>query len=192
MAYVRAEDIENVKLLIQSYGVNYYISTGEADSICSYLVLSGKADMCLSDDTDMFMYNCPKVLRNLSLINHTVIECNTEEIFNELSMTIDEFQKVMILNGTDYNITNNVKINEIVNLFYKYKKEVILDGGFYNWLSTEKQYNIDINELEQIHNIFKLDVDEYNNITKNIIIEKRTPDMTMLYKVLQKEGFVYL
>lgn len=191
MAYLREEDIKNVQLLIKSYGVNYYISSGEADSVCSYLVSSGKADMCLSDDTDMFMYNCPKVLRNLSLINHTVIECNTAEILNELSMTVDEFQKVMVLNGTDYNITNNVKINEIVNLFYKYKNEKIVNDSFYDWLSSQKQYNIDIHELEEINNIFKLDIDEYNNITKNIIIENGTLDTNMLYTVLQKEGFIY-
>ena len=38
------------------------------DVLCALFTINGTADYCLSDDTDMFLYNSPKVLRNISLI----------------------------------------------------------------------------------------------------------------------------
>ena len=44
----------------------------EADELCAKLVVK-KAFACLSEDMDMFVYGCPKVLRYLSLLNETVV-----------------------------------------------------------------------------------------------------------------------
>jgi len=62
-------DIKDVKLLIQSLGVSYIEAPGEADKLCAKLVNKNLAYACLSEDMDMFVYGCKRVLRYLSLLN---------------------------------------------------------------------------------------------------------------------------
>jgi flap endonuclease-1 len=62
-------DIENVKKLMDLCGVTYYQAEGEADKLCAKLVLDNKVYACLSEDNDMFVYGCPRVLKYISLLN---------------------------------------------------------------------------------------------------------------------------
>ena len=55
------------------------------------LVFKKKVDACLSDDTDMFVYGCPKVLRNINLSNHTVVLYNRNIILKELDLSLNDF-----------------------------------------------------------------------------------------------------
>ena len=188
---IKDADICKVKSLMDHYGVQYISCDGEADGICAQLVKSNKADYCLSDDTDMFMYNCPNILRNISLLHHTVIEYNTTNVFSELNMTYDEFCEVMILSGTDYN-NNVLDLNILMTEFYKYKKNILENGSqisFVIWL-TQSNYEIDTHIVSTITNLFHSKDDECNNIVKNIIIIKGMPNYELLYKSLQKEGFI--
>ena len=56
---LKTEDIENVKLLFDYYGMNYIVAHGEADNLCAYLCRTKKVFACLSEDTDMFVFGCP-------------------------------------------------------------------------------------------------------------------------------------
>jgi len=51
-----------------AYGVSYIDADGEADQLCASLVLKNKVYACLSEDMDLFVYGCPRVLRYLSFI----------------------------------------------------------------------------------------------------------------------------
>ena len=66
-------DIENVKKLMDLCGVTYYQAEGEADKLCAKLVLDNKVYACLSEDNDLFVYGCPRVLKYISLLNYTVV-----------------------------------------------------------------------------------------------------------------------
>ena len=56
-----------MKKLLQSYGMKYYIAEKEADHVCGQLVNTYYKDGCLSDDMDMFVYGCHRVIRNLDI-----------------------------------------------------------------------------------------------------------------------------
>jgi len=119
--YMTREKIFQVKELIVAMGCNYVDAVGEADELCSYLVLHYGFWACLSDDTDMFVYGCHRVLRYMSLMNHTVICYEMESILEELRMTQNEFCQVCILAGTDYSpITTKMSIHDAVQCFNKY------------------------------------------------------------------------
>ena len=60
-------EIEEVKKLIKLFGLSYVTADGEADEICAKMVISNQAYACLSEDTDLFVYGCPRVLRYISL-----------------------------------------------------------------------------------------------------------------------------
>ena len=74
-------DIENVKLLMQSLGVSYIDAPGEADKLCAKIVNKNLAYACLSEDMDMFVYGCKRVLRYLSLLNKTTIIYENSAVF---------------------------------------------------------------------------------------------------------------
>ena len=81
-------DIKDVKLLIQSLGASYIEAPGEADKLCAKLVNKNLVYACLSEDMDMFVYGCKRVLRYLSLLNNElyskdkkIIEKITAEIY---------------------------------------------------------------------------------------------------------------
>lgn len=189
---IKDKHIQDVKTLMDNYGVSHITCEGEADVLCAELVKTNKVDYCLSDDTDLFLYNCPKILRSISLLHHTVIEYDTQRVFNELKMSYDDFCDVMILSGTDYNNNNVLELNVLMKEFYRYK-QIQLDNTdsvpFCEWLK-QCNYEIDTQVVSNIKKIFCAE-DVNNNITKNITINKIEPNYELLHKSLEKEGFIF-
>jgi 5'-3' exonuclease len=70
---LKKEMVEEVKQLMRAFGATYYDAPGEADELCAALVIKNKVWACLSEDMDLFVYGCPRVLRYFSLLNHTAV-----------------------------------------------------------------------------------------------------------------------
>jgi flap endonuclease-1 len=190
MTRVYDEDITKVKALMDAYGVNYYDAPGEADLLCAYFVKSGIAWACMSDDMDMFLYGCPFVIRNLSLMNHTVTLYDTKVILRDLEMSEETFCEIMVLSGTDYNLKSNTSLKETINWFYEYKKQSS-DIGFYDWLVKYTKY---INDIESLNNIFNLfQIENHNELEawKNIDITNKPVSEKRLREIMEKDGFVF-
>lgn len=99
-------DYERVKTLLQALGVNYIVAPGEADVMCAQMVLKRKAHACASDDTDLFVYGCPRVLRHLNLMDQTMVMYEMSKILELLGMTMTEFRQVCVVSGTDYSVNS--------------------------------------------------------------------------------------
>lgn len=95
-------DVTCVKELLVSFGFATIDAEGEADALCAKLSIRKRVDACMSDDTDMFVYGCPVVLRNVSLLNHSVVRYDTAQILKTLSLTQQEFKMMCVISGTDY------------------------------------------------------------------------------------------
>ena len=95
---------DNVKNLIRAYGATYYDAIGEADELCALLTVKDKVWACLSEDMDMFVYGCPRVIRYFSLLNHTAVLYDLNGILTSLGISQKELREICILSGTDYNI----------------------------------------------------------------------------------------
>jgi hypothetical protein len=100
--HIRDNDINNVKDLLVSFGFTIVDAEGEADALCAKLSIKKRVFACMSDDTDMFVYGCPNVLRHISLLNHSAVCYNMSTILESLELTQEEFKMVCIVNGTDY------------------------------------------------------------------------------------------
>ena len=117
-------DITSVKELLVSFGFAIIDAEGEADVLCAKLSLKKRVDACLSDDTDMFVYGCPVVLRHISLLNHSVVSYDTAEILKTLSLTQQEFKMMCVVCGTDYSQPDNSTVTSpdiVFNKITKYK-----------------------------------------------------------------------
>jgi len=188
-------DIENIKNLIRAYGATYYDAPCEADELCAMLTMKEKVWGCLSEDMDMFVYGCPRVIRYLSLLNHTAVVYDMKGILNNLGITQKEFREVCVLSGTDYNIENDNKthtLNNTLKLFKKYHKSKS-NKEFYEWLKeNDSEFIKDYDLLKKIYNIFDLDINHYNiKVFENInIINGRIMKDEMI-EILKKDGFIF-
>ena len=156
---ITRETIAQVKNLMDVYEAKHIHAEGEADEVCAQMVLKGEAWACLSEDMDMFVYGCPRVLRYFSLLKHNVVCYHMDEILRQLKMTQNEFREVCVLSGTDYNRKQEKReICKSMAYFRQYKASPAYSHtGFYDWLVTHSSAYIgDLAHLLQIRELFQL------------------------------------
>jgi flap endonuclease-1 len=207
--HISKKDIENVKNLIRFYGGTYYDAPGEADELCALLAVKGKVWACLSEDMDMFVYGCPRVVRYLSLLNHTIVMYDMKDILENLGISQKELREICILSGTDYNsfndeLRNTPTLYTTLKYFKKYHKEKINElrnnsskinddeDGFYHWLIKKSAYIKDYDLLLKIYDIFDLNRNHFNiKILDNIKIVNGPIQKKEIYNILKGDGFIF-
>jgi flap endonuclease-1 len=193
--YVNRDQLEKVKEMIRAYGMTYYDAPGEADELCAMLVAKKKAWACLSEDMDMFVYGCRRVLRYLSLLNHNVVLYDTKSILQELGITLKEFREICVLSGTDYNVANEADHNLVktLKLFKKYHKTK-KTKDFYDWLLENADYIQDRYELDNIVKMFDLSFNQHSVNLKafdKIKIVNTQIRREAIRPILEEDGFIF-
>jgi 5'-3' exonuclease len=146
MIRIKPDDIHRVKELFDKQGIQYLDAEGEADQLCASMVLQNRAWASLSDDMDLFVYGCPRVLRHLSLHNQTVLFYDFHRILDELSLTATEFRKITVISGTDYyhdQKKSNINLHETLRWYSEYKYQCRKNDNtmeFYDWLVKYTKY----------------------------------------------------
>ena len=215
-------DFERVKTLLQALGVTYIVAPGEADAMCAQMVLKRKAHGCASDDSDMFVYGCPRVLRHLNLLDQTIVMYDMSKILDLLGVTMNEFRQICVVSGTDYTCCNNSNNNRnncisciitpkpfnlylklTLKLFKQFKKCTqeaeetgsIVALDFYTWLH---------HNCETIHPRLKFEYDAitathdmFHTIPLNVnqlpgAMANYTINHALLHKVMAHENFIFV
>lgn len=202
--YITHEKIDKVKDLIKAYGATYYDAPGEADELCALLVIKKKVWACLSEDMDLFVYGCNRVLRYLSLTNKSVVLYYTKGILEHLNMTQTEFREICILSGTDYNINVNVNNNcfilpNTIKLFRKYKdlnnnlNNNLNMVTFYDWIksTTDLDLDLDLDLLKKINSMFKI-LDSTTTTLEDIKIYNGPIQKLLVREILKEDGFLFI
>jgi hypothetical protein len=201
--YITHEKIEKVKDLIKAYGATYYDAPGEADELCALLVIKKKVWACLSEDMDLFVYGCNRVLRYLSLINKSVVLYYTKSILEELNMTQPEFREICVLSGTDYNINVNVNNNcfvlpNTIKLFRKYKdlNKDLNNVTFYEWLkstmNSDLDLDLDLDLLKKINGMFKILDSTTTTTLEDIKIYNGPIQKLLVREIMKEDGFLFV
>lgn len=99
---LQLQQIQEIKQLLDMFGIPYIHTDKEADVICSKLVMHGFADYCLGNDMDMLVYGCPRVIRNMSFRDDSFTLYDLDTILSNLRLTHAEFIDMCILMGCDY------------------------------------------------------------------------------------------
>jgi flap endonuclease-1 len=193
---INKNDIKNVKQLINSYGATYYEASGEADELCALLTVKEKVWACLSEDMDMFVYGCPRVIRYLSLMSHTVVLYEMKGILNNLGISQKELREICVLSGTDYNLdveedSRHTLLNTLK--YYKKYRKSKSEASFYDWLSEKYSYYIHDRELlEKIYEIFDINNKEYDNKKiEKIRLVNGPICKEEIHAILRKDGFIF-
>lgn len=170
-------DIINIcnLLSVQSFRAKF-----EADSLCLSLYKNNMIDAILSEDNDILMGGCEKVLSKFNYSNE-LEETTLSTALESLSLTYEEFVEVCILTGTDYTketlagmgpVTsyNSIKkygsIDKVI-VAKKYKESVDFD------YRSAKEYILNSYKLEELPNLspFSKENIKWDEL-KNMLIEK--------------------
>ena len=184
--------IRKMKRLLNAMGIQYIEAEGEADVVCTELVLSNKVYACMSEDMDMLLYGCTRILRQPCFINHTAVLYDTPTIVEELNISLAMFRKMVILAGTDYN-KSIMELHQAYDMYLQYIQLPIENSAeitFYEWICKEhSKYEINIEELDKTSRLFELSMENTNNIE---IIDYansvKNPDELQI--ILQEAGFI--
>jgi flap endonuclease-1 len=191
---INKNDIETIKNLIRAYGGTYYDAPGEADELCAMLTMKDKVWACLSEDMDMFVYGCPRVIRYISLLNHTAVIYDIKGILNNLGISQKELRDICVLSGTDYNIECHCSntLTKILKYFKKYHK-LNSQMTFYDWLNeNHKEIIKDYDLLSKINNMFDLNVNHINiKVFEKIKIINGPIMKDEIKHILKKDGFLF-
>lgn len=152
---ISKNEIQQTKDIITACGASYITSTVEADYLCVHLVKEGIADICISEDTDMFPLGCPTVLRLVNISKNVGVLYNIQEILNELDITQEHLQLAC-------SMTNNEKS------FEKALNE-IRDGADVNKIDMYELPDT-VNNYEIIHS--ELNIGKINQLLNIATAEK--------------------
>jgi flap endonuclease-1 len=195
---INKEKVEKVKALIRAYGASYFDAPGEADELCALLVIKKKAWACLSEDMDLFVYGCTRVLRYFSLIGHTVVLYYMKGILEELDMTQTEFKEICILSGTDYNMNadgnnENMHLHLTLKHFKKFKSAKPNSSTFYEWLTEKTDYISDLELLTKINHMFDLSSSCHQlDVFKFIKIIAGPIRSNEIEEIMKEEDFIFV
>jgi len=190
--YISKNQIDDVKNLIISYGMTYCDAPNEADELCAMFVNKGLVWACLTEDMDMFLYGCPRVLRYLSLMNHTFVLYDTKKILNILKITQNELMEICVISGTDYNLntTSTSHLYSTLKHFKKYKGHKIC-CSFYDWLIKNTNYIVDDYELFN-KNCNMFEINNYLKDFEKIKIRNTCLVKSNIKKILKHDGFIFV
>jgi len=207
---IKNQQVRDVKELLTVLGISYYVAEGEADNICAWLTIKQNVYACLSDDMDLFVYGCPRIIRQYNIYKGTMILYETEKILNKLDVTQEEFKELCILSGTDYYSLYEDDINpnqRKKNVFYyydmlmSYKKLNTNKKNFYEYVQKRdiNEPNIDYKIFTSILNMFDVDklkdIKEFIEKNKKIKIDimnnfENKINHTRLIDILKKNWFI--
>lgn len=206
--FVRVTDADIVKSkeIMRACGVPYIESRGESDHLCAFLVKHGFAWACVSDDMDMFLYGCPRVIRHLSLLHNEGTMYDTASILKDLDMTQDVFNDIAILSGTDYNIDEQKSLSDTVRLYMSYRKWNYETRGsrpneqktFYQWIIENTEYIQSPEQFCRVRKMFDLDAylvehrDEFKMLIDSMPFQMKDVSVDELRRILKDDGFLFV
>lgn len=133
---VTQTETEIVKKILDSYGMKYIVSPCESDELCCKLVNNRKVYACMSEDMDMFLYGCNRVIRLYNNTNYMYMY-NMKNILNHMNITINSFKYLSFLG-------NLKKMPRDKNIFYYFK--ILKQYGENNFISYLLNNKIITNE----------------------------------------------
>jgi 5'-3' exonuclease len=140
---VEYKNLVDLKNLMSEYNVEVVQAEWEADEICVSYMKNRKAWACLSDDMDMLVHGCERVIREFSTQSKKGVLYLLPSILKDLKFSMKSFREIMVLSGTDYNLVPSSDVS-LYNTLKLYNKYISSKGSygmcFYEWLLMNTTY----------------------------------------------------
>lgn len=180
-----------VKQLLSASGMSYYDAPSEADELCALLNIQEKVWGCLSEDMDMFVYGCKRVIRYLSLLHHTAVVYHVEGILRNLGISQQELREICVLSGTDYNSEEQggLTLEDTLTYFKKYHKSQS-KIGFYEWL--HENYTGVIQNYELLKKVYDMfDLTHQQCVSNKLKLSSGKYQRDKVRAILKTDGFLF-
>ncbi|MHA1882909.1 MAG: flap endonuclease-1 [Candidatus Thorarchaeota archaeon] len=178
--------IEESKDILRALGIPVIQAPSEGEALAAQMARQGLVWASASQDNDSLLYNCPRMIRNLSItgrrrvsrtksyktVHPEVIDLDLN--LRLLDISLEQLIDIAIMIGTDYN-------DKIPGVGPKTALKLIKKHGTLEDIITEKKYDFDI-PLSEIRKIF-LDTSDVEIPP----LEWVDPDGPAIRKILCKE-----
>jgi len=193
IVYITHKDISQVKTLLKAYGITYMVAVGEADVLCAALAKANLVYACMSEDTDMFVYGVPRVIKYFSLMKHTGVLYETQKILDDLHIDMDNFRHLCVVSGTDYNtsVGSIYKFYKLFCIYAKIHKDANSDNTFLKWLAGKYISMQNYYKLLDINIIYNIDTSKILQEYAYIIIKNKEINFISLKDILSKNNFIF-
>lgn len=205
--------ISEVKQLLDLMGIPYIDSPEEADAQCSAFNIANVCYGVVSDDWDVLLFGCKKMLKNFSNKN-MVIEIDSKQLIESLGMTSkDQLIDLCLLYGTDYcpgiKGLNKIQLYDLFKML-EFNVESLVEYLKINYLSVKipsnflekyykaKEYYIHapVIDPEKIKKNIVWKEPQYNRLHKYLVINNGFPinkinefiiDLKTMYKFYEEK-----
>lgn len=168
------EEILLAVKLLDIMGLEYCISKTESDKVVAHLGNSIPGSICATNDTDVLPHGAPNMLFKTAFSsNHVLLD--REELINCLGLTQEQFVRLCIVLGTDYN-SGFRQLNWESAIAAVKKHESITDLNLKYWENTIQE------QCEDLINIEKIFTDD-----KNIEFERFNSKEGIDYELFEEE-----
>jgi len=171
--YITKNDILLCKQFFDILNVNYIHSKIETDIECSFLYKNNIIDACLTNDTDLLLFGCKKIIK---LYNNKIIEFNIDDILNKLNITYEQFFELCMCFGCDY---NKINIDTILLSYTNNNKIKLSDRReiIYN-IIKERRTILNENDLKKMKHIY--DLNNYEPTFSKLLFKNGLNKKTLL------------
>lgn len=175
--------LNEVKYLLKGCGIPYINAVNEADELCAYLVNKGHAWACMSEDMDLFVHGCVRVIRYFSLCQHNCVVYDLAKILAILNIKHEDFKAMCVFCGGDYNKTTM----NVFDVWHEYGKS---DKSIKSALISSNHMN-DVELFNRVYDAFEVDgVGDKSGIDDEKFVIEFKDEMKEIKKyVLDKNGF---
>lgn len=153
---------DDIKLLLNFFGIPYIQSPCEAEAQCSYLNNKNYCDAIISDDSDVLVFSGKTVIKNFFNKKKTVEVYEKKAIEEKLGLYQEELINISLLCGCDYTIGVHgigiVNALEIIKAFPNFEDLKILKDIVSNPFRKidKNMYNEEIQQFLNTHKNYKL------------------------------------
>ncbi|SCL97402.1 DNA repair protein RAD2, putative [Plasmodium chabaudi chabaudi] len=173
---INEEMNEDIKLLLNFFGIPYIQSPCEAEAQCSYLNNNNYCDAIISDDSDVIVFSGKTIIKNFFNKKKTVEVYEKNLIERKLGLYQDDLINISMLCGCDYTVGVHgigiVNALEVVKAFPTFDDLKILKEIVSNPLRHLYQENDENNYSDEIKHF----LNTHKNYKLNWIFPKNFPD----------------
>ena len=178
-----------MKSLIQSFGLTTIDSPDEGEKLCSYLAKHNIVDGIITEDSDVFVYGCKKIYRNISFTHNSIIEYDLDYILEQLDLSMDEFIYLCIISQNDYNHNSDHIINNYKEwMIFKRTKLNILEYILDNDEILKKITSEEIVNMKKMYSFVNSELIKY----KGIIIKNGPINKVNIQNIMEDFDFVFV
>ena len=203
LVIVTEEDANKIKDICNTFGVTYYQSENEAETMCCKMSKNMNFDKkplgVISEDSDVLAYGSNMLLCDLNISNG---DCNIiylPSLLKTMELNYQQFVEFCVLSGTDYN--TNIpglgsikcydlikKYNSIKNIFEKEDKLIQkkITDAIQKKLKNKEKDNKKIEDEER-----DLDLVENEDLDVNITPDKLLKDMMRSIELFDLSEYKY-